>query len=131
MGRESRERRERIQAGLENPRARTVVAKASHVAVVHQLKSGSVDDQTGRLDELREQGTLSQSNLRDAIVSNAPGEMDKAIRKYLKKGKPVTVDTLCEEVKNNQSFLKMCTGVGLDLSWFENLARERMEAYGL
>ncbi len=131
MGRESRERRERIQAGLENPGARTVVAKASHVAVVHQLKSGSVDDQTARLNELRESGELPQSNLRDSITSKAPGEMDKAIRKFTKKGKPVTVDTLCAEAKNNQSFLKMCTGVGLDLSWFENLARERMEAYGL
>ncbi len=131
MGKASRERRERVRAGLELSWVQKATAVLGRRGVIRELSKGSVDDQTARLDELRGSGELPQSNLRDSIVSNAPGEMDKAIRKYLKKGKPVTVATLCEEVRNNQSFLKMCTGVGLDLSWFENLARERMEAYGL
>lgn len=131
MGRKSRERRERIQAGLEQPIARKAVAVASRVLVTRELSKGSVDDQTARLNELREKGVLPQSNFRDSIVNNAPVEMDKAIRKFTKKDKLVTVDTLCAEVRGNQSFLKMCAGVGIDLAWFENLARERMEAHGL
>ncbi len=131
MGKGARLRAARAGAALRNPVVRKVAEAVARRSVVKELSKGSVDDQTARLNELRESGELPQSNLRDSVMSNAPGEMDKAIRKYLKKGKPVTVDTLCEEVKNNQSFLKMCTGVGLDLSWFENLARERMEAYGL
>ncbi len=131
MGRASRERRERIQAGLELPWVRKAVEAVTRRSTVRELSKGSVDDQTARLDELREQGALPQSNFRDSIVNNAPVEMDKAIRKFTKKGKPVTVDTLCAEVKGNQSFLKMCAGVGIDLAWFENLARERMEAHSL
>ncbi|MGR3295879.1 MAG: hypothetical protein ACUZ8A_06595 [Candidatus Bathyanammoxibius sp.] len=90
-----------------------------------------MDDQTARLDELRESGKLPQSNFRDSITSKAPAEMDKGIKKFLKKGTPVTVDALCAEIRNNQSFLKMCAGVGIDLAWFERLAQERMEAHGL
>ncbi len=131
MGKGARLRAARAGAALRNPVVQKVVEAVARRSVVKELSKGSVDDQTARLNELRESGELPQSNLRDSVVSNAPGEMDKAIRKYLKKGKPVTVDTLCAEVRNNQSFLKMCTGVGLDLSWFESLARERMEAYDL
>ena len=131
MGKGARLRAARAGAALRNPVVRKVAEAVARRSVVKELSKGSVDDQTARLNELRESGELPQSNLRDSVVSNAPGEMDKAIGKFIKKGKPVTVDTLCAEVRNNQSFLKMCTGVGLDLSWFENLARERMEAYGL
>ncbi len=131
MGKGARLRAAGAAVAVRNPVVKRVAEAVARRSVVKELSKGSVDDQAARLDELRGSGELPQSNLRDSIVSNAPGEMDKAIRKYLKKGKPVTVDTLCAEVRNNQSFLKMCTGVGLDLSWFENLARERMEAYGL
>ncbi len=131
MGKAKRERRERVQAGLELPWAQKAVAAIGRRGVVHELSKGSVSDQAVRLDELREQGVLPQSNFRDSIVNNAPAEMDKAIRKFTKKGTPVTVDTLCAEAKNNQSFLKMCRGVGIDLAWFERLAQERMEAHGL
>ncbi len=131
MGKGARLRAARAGAALRNPVVKRVVEAVARRSVAKELSKGSVDDQTARLNELRESGELPQSNLRDSVVGNAPGEMDKAIRKYLKKGKPVTVDTLCAEVRNNQSFLKMCTGVGLDLSWFESLARERMEAYDL
>lgn len=131
MGKGARLRAARAEAALRNPVVKNVVQTVARRSVVKELSKGSVDSQTARLVELREDGTLPQSTLRDAITSKAPGEMDKAIQKYIKKGKPVTVDTLCAEVKGNQGFLKMCTGVGLNLSWFENLARERMEAYGL
>ncbi len=131
MGKGARLRAARAGAALRNPVVKRVAEAVARRSVVKELSKGSVDDQAARLNELRESGELPQSNLRDSVMSNAPGEMDKAIGKFTKKGKPVTVDTLCAEVRNNQSFLKMCTGVGLDLSWFENLARERMEAYGL
>ncbi len=119
------------ESALRNPVVKKAVETVVHHKVARELSKGSVDDQTGRLNELREQGALPQSNFRDSILNNAPAEMDKGIRKFTKRGKPVTVDTLCAEVRNNQSFLKMCAGVGIDLAWFENLARERMEAHGL
>jgi hypothetical protein len=147
MGRASRERRERVQAGLEkpwsdkerekaktalgNPIIRKIVELKSRGAAVDELSQGTVVDQIGRLDTLVGEGTLPDSRLKKALMSKAPGEMDKAINKFKKSGKEVSVDSLCAEVKSTPGFLAMCERVGLRLEWFENLARERMEANGL
>ena len=69
--------------------------------------------------------------LRKAIASKAPKEMDKGIKKLQKEGKAVSVDALCAEIKTTPGFLAMCERVGLDLAWFEKLAKKRMEAHGL
>ncbi len=131
MGRESRERRERIQAGLEQSRVRAAVEKIGRAGIVHELSKGSVGEQSDRLDSLRGTGELPASKLKKSLMKNAPREMDTAIKKFRKKGKPVTVGTLCAEIKNSPEFLRMCANAGLTIKWFENLARERMEAHGL
>ena len=144
MGRSSREHRERVAQGLEepfrnngtadalrNPIARTATKLASRKGVIDELSKGSVSDQSGRLDELVGTGTLSPSKLRSAIKAKAPKEMDKAIRKFQKKGIEVSVDTLCADVRSEPRFLKTCESVGLSLEWFEQLARDRMQKHGL
>ncbi len=131
MGKRDRERIERIKAKLEDPRAQQQVKESSYKGVVKELSKGNVADQAGRLSELVGLGTLPESKLRDTIVRSAPGEMDKAIRKFQKKGKEITVESLLSDVRSQSGFLKMCEKVGLDYAWFENLARERMEVFKL
>lgn len=140
MGRRNRERIARIKAGLEkpislttktldNPLARRAVALASRGAVIDKLRKAETVDQ---IDVLNRQVASSRPDkLRNAIASKAPGEMDKGIKKLQKEGKVVSVDALCAEIKSTPGFLAMCERVGLDLAWFEKLAKERMEARGL
>lgn len=143
MGRRDRERVERINAGLEkpisdinrkmlsNPVARKAVALASRKGIVEELSKGSVDEQTGRLDELVGTGVLPTEKLKQAIMRKAPKEMDKAIKKFRKQGKNITVDSLCSEIRSESGFLDTCERMGLNIEWFEKLAKERMEVHGL
>lgn len=134
MGKASKDHRKKVQArnarmGLENPIARTAVSLASRGQVVSELRKAPVE---GQIDALsRTAGVTNPNKLAKAITSKAPGEMDKGIRKLQKEGKPVTVDALCAEIKTTPGFLRMCGQVGLNLEWFEDLARKRMEALGL
>jgi hypothetical protein len=116
-------------AMLNNPLARGAVAVASRGKVIDELNRASTQDQIEALN-----GTVASSNpnkLRRALESKAPGEMDKAIRKFQKEGKPVTVESLTDEIRSTPGFLSMCERVGLTLEWFEQLAKKRMEAHGL
>lgn len=131
MGKRDREQIERIRAKLEDPISRQRVRESSYEGVVRELSKGNIEQQTSRLDTLVGEGSLASGKLRDAIAKNAPKEMDKAIRKFQKKGREVTVESLLAEVRKEQGFLKMCERVGLDYGWFETVARERMEVHGL
>lgn len=135
MGRRARERRERIELGLETPIAGRVVKKvlavSSRGGVIKELSKGTVSEQLNKLNELVGTGMLPESRFKKAIMSKAPKEMDRAIKKFRKKGKEITVDSLLVEVRETPGFLKMCKSAGLDYGWFERLAKERMEAHGL
>lgn len=138
MGRRDRERIARIREGkeepisakaLDNPVARKAVAFASRGAVVAELRKAEISDQ---IDVLNSQVVSSRPDkLRKAMASKAPKEMDKGIKRLQKEGKNVSVDALCVEIKTAPGFLPMCERIGLDLAWFEKLAKERMEAHGL
>ena len=108
--------------------ARKAIALRSHGAAVKELSRGSTTDQIEKLSELLGTGNLPDSKLKRALMDKAPKEMDKAIRNFRKQGKEISVDSLCYEVKTTPGFLKMCENAGLSLEWFENLAKERMEA---
>jgi hypothetical protein len=132
MGKKAKEHRKKAQARnakLNNPVVRKAIAFASRGAVISELRKAETSDQ---IDVLNGQvASTHPDKLRKAIAGKAPGEMDKGIRKLQKEGKDVTVDTLCAEVRTTPGFLAMCERVGLDLDWFERLAKERMEAHGL
>jgi hypothetical protein len=129
MGRRERERIARIKAGLESPIAKTVVKVASRSEVVSTLQNAELGDQ---IDALNSTVARDKPNkLRDAIIRKAPGEMDKGIKRLQKEGREVNVDALCAEIKSTPGFLAMCRGVGLDLEWFEELARKRMDVFGI
>ena len=142
MGRRDRERITRINAGQEEPIARVrkvagnlagrkILAVTSRKGVIAELSKGSTTEQVGRLDDLVGTGNLPERKLKDAIMRKAPKEMDKVIRKFRGKGKEITVDSLCTEVKSTPGFLVMCEKVGLNLEWFEKLATDRMKANGV
>lgn len=142
MGRRDRERSARIEAGQEQPFrggkggiagvvARKTISLFSRRGVREELLRGTVAEQTGKLSELHDKGVLPGGNLKAAIMRKAPEEMDKAIKKYRKQGKEITVDSLLTEVRSEPGFLAMCERVGLSYGWFEELAKKRMETYGL
>jgi len=143
MGRRDRERIQRLQAGEEesiadrvrrlasNPIGRRILKRASHKGVVEELSKGDVTDQVHRLDSMAGTGELPEGKLAKAIRDKAPKEMDKAIKKFRKKGEEITVDSLCAEIKSTPGFLQMCNNVGITLEWFEDLARERMKVNGV
>lgn len=141
MGRRDKERKERLESGqeqpfaqqrdaarraLRNPISRKVLSRLVHKDVVKELSEGTTDDQIERLDAV-----VESSKLKKALMDKAPGEMDKAIKLFRKQGKEIGVGSLCAEIKNTPSFLKMCANVGLEVSWFEELAKKRMEANGI
>ncbi len=141
MGRRNRERIERIKAGtekpladkilLDNPLSRKVISFQSREAVVNELTKGSTEQVVSNLDELSKTGTVPDSKIRKSLMSKAPGEMDKAIRKLQREDKEITVDSLCAEAESTPSFVQMCSNIGLPMSWFRELAKKRMEAHGL
>jgi hypothetical protein len=147
MGRRDRERKARIERGEEksisqqaretaaklasNPLGRRILRRTAHKGVVEELSQGTTVDQIQRLDGMAGAGEIPTGAIGKAIKKKAPGEMDKGIKKLKKEGKPVTVDTLCAEIKSTPGFLDMCNREGITLEWFENLARERMKAHGI
>lgn len=130
MGRRNRERIARIREGLEKP-IRHAIARSAHSRVVEELSKGTTDEQVSRLNEMAGTRELPAGKLKEAIMVKAPKQMDEAIKKYRKEGKPITVDSLLVEVRTEPGFLKMCENVGLDYGWFKALAKDRMEAHGL
>lgn len=147
MGRRDRERKERIRSGEEKPLSEQRVEEARQIlgnpvmrglarlrarsGVMSELKKGTTSEQVGRLDVLVDTGALPASRLKKALMDNAPKEMDKAIRKYQKQGREITVDSLLAEARSTSGFADMIKSAGLSMEWFEDLARERMEAHGL
>jgi len=117
-----------VQKLAANPVTRAILKRASHKGVVSELSKGDTVEQIDRLDST---GELSGGKLKAALMREAPGEMDKAIKRFQKQGKEITVDSLCAEAKSTPGFLQMCNNVGLTIEWFEELARQRMEKHGL
>lgn len=139
MGKRNRERVGRIGRGEEesiasqatpqaigNPVIRKAVALASRKDVIGTLKQASTEEQMETLNSTV--AGQQPTKLRRALMKKAPGEMDKAIRDFQKKGKPITVESLTKEARETPSFVAMCARVGLEMSWFDDLARERMKA---
>jgi antitoxin component YwqK of YwqJK toxin-antitoxin module len=114
------------KAALGNIVTRKVVALKSKGAVVAELTSGSTENVVHNLNELSTTGTVSESKIKKALMSKAPGEMDKAIRKFHKEGREISVDSLCAEAESTPSFVKMCEDIGLPMTWFRELAKERI-----
>jgi hypothetical protein len=138
MGRRDRERIERLEQGkeksiasqnLSNPIARKAVAIASRGDVIRTLKQATTAEQIETLSSTV--AAQRPNKLRRALMKKAPAEMDKAIRIFQKQGRPVTVASLTAEAKSTPSFVAMCEQVGLEMSWFDNLARERMKTHGI
>lgn len=108
---------------------RRAVSFASKGTVKRELESLATADQIHVLDSVVARD--NPGKLKQALMNKAPREMDLGIRKLQRQGEPVTVDALCRELKTTPGFLGMCEKVGLDLAWFEDLARRRMEVHGL
>lgn len=132
MGKRREKHRQKVQRRntlLNNPVTRGTVALASRGKVIDELNKASTEDQIHVLDS--QVASARPDKLRQAITGKAGKEMDKAIVKFQKEGKPVTVDSLTAEIKSTPSFLKMCERVGVTLEWFENLAQERIKKSGI
>ncbi len=116
---------------LSNPISRLLVKLRSKQAVIDELSKGTVDDQSKRVNTLIDDGVVSGGKARKKLEAKAYQEMNEGIRRFQKQGKPITVSNLLAELRSEPSALKMFENVGLDYSWFEDLARERMNALGV
>jgi hypothetical protein len=125
MGRRDRERIERIKAGMEDPVYREKVTNTISGAI----QALPTDKQVGILSESLGNGRLQNNRLRNSLETNAPIEMRKGIAKQLKKGITPTVDTLLEEYRGSKSFQKLAASVGLDETWFVQLAEREIANY--
>jgi len=125
MGKRNRERMQRIVAGHE----KSIRAKVDKLApaVAKYLARGSTTSQVDRLREMLHSGVLSASKLKKELSENAVKEMDKGIRKFIKKGKQPTIELLLEEYDKEVAFQELCNEVGLDRVWFESLAQRRLD----
>jgi hypothetical protein len=131
MGKKAKEHKQKVarrNAMLNNPVTRGAVSLVSRKGVINELSQG---DSSHNLQELVGTGTLKRDRLSAAIKSKAPAEMDKAIKNFKKQGKVISVASLTEEARNDKSFMGMCADVGLNIEWFENLAKERLVKYGI
>lgn len=131
MGSRDRERKAKIKQGILKPFRNTAIKLAARGGVIRELSKGTTTEQIGKLDELATMGVLPTSKLGKAIMDKAPKEMDKAIKKYQKEGKKITVDSLLVEVRSQRGFLDMCNKIGITYQWFEDLARTRMKAHSI
>lgn len=135
MGRRNKDRITRIEAGkeqsiavkaaLNNPVTRTLVAAASRKQVSAELGKASLTEQIEVLN------SITPNRVGRAIMKKAPREIDKGIQRFLKQGQDVTIDSLLEEVRTAPGFLSMCERAGVTYAWFEQLARERIQASSL
>ncbi len=129
MGRRDRERRERIQAGLEEPIAphRTVTEEDRnriHKVGYSVLRAMNTSNQVKVLRESLRLNKLSPDRLRKALEDNAGREMQKGANKLRKRSKPVTVDALLEKYHKDVGFQELAAEVGLDEAWFTALAEK-------
>lgn len=132
MGKKAKAHKDKVarrNALLNNPLTRGAVALASRGKVIDELNRASTADQIETLNSTV--AGRKPTKLADAIKSKAPREMDSAIKKFRREGREITVASLTAEIKSTPGFLKMCERVGITLDWFEELARQRMEAFGL
>lgn len=128
MGRASnkkKQRRELVAKGLSNPVVRKAVALSSRGKVVSELQKANIEEQVEVLN------TISPSKLGKALIQKAPSEMDKGIRKLQKESREITVNELCREIRETPSFLQMSEQAGVPYSWYEELAKQRIEAFGI
>ncbi len=125
MGRASnrkKARRELAAKGLSNPVIRKAIAVTSKSKVVEELNKATTDEQIEVLSG------ISQSKVGKALMKKAPKEMDKGIKELQKQGREVTVKELCKEIRETPAFLKMSEDAGVPYKWYEELAKQRMEA---
>jgi len=126
MGKVGRERKERILAGLEKPISEETRGKARRTGL-KKLQSQSTPKQVDFLADTLHSGHLGAGKLKRQLVKNAPNEMKKGIVRLRREGKTPTVDLLLEEYRNDTGFQKLANEVGLDSTWFENLAEEMIK----
>ena len=126
MGRASnrkKQRRELAAKGLSNPIIRKAVAISARGKVVNELQKATTDEQIEVLS------SISPSKVGKALIKKAPKEMDKGIKELQKQGKRVTAEELCREIRETPSFLQMSEEAGVPYKWYEELAKQRMEAH--
>ena len=126
MGKVGRERKERILAGLEKPISEETRGKARRTGL-KKLQSQSTPKQVDFLADTLHSGHLGAGKLKRQLVKNAPNEMKKGIVRLRREGKTPTVDLLLEEYRKDKGFQKLANEVGLDSTWFENLAEEMIK----
>lgn len=99
------------------------VQRVAETVGVATLKRYSTNKQVRFLADALHTGRLSPGELQDSLKENARKEMRRGITKQAKHGVTPTVDTLLKEYREDADFRKLAEEVGLDETWFMNLAK--------
>lgn len=135
-----RKDRERVEAGMRHRNGSIVSAEEARKVDkerqqmervgVATIQAASTSSQVQIMSEALRTGRLSHSKLREALEENAPKEMSKGAGKLAKKGKPITVDALLEEYRGDKAFQKLASEVGLNETYFIELAEREISRRG-
>ena len=120
MGYKDREHRKRVQArnALLNSSGKGFAVNAGVAA----LKRFSTNKQIQVLSDALHENRITVQDLYKQLSDNAPAEMHKGALKLMVRKKPVTVDALMEEYRDNEALQTLCKEVGLFASFFQGLA---------
>jgi hypothetical protein len=91
------------------------------------LKAMPTVNQIGVLANRLHSGKMSHDQLRKALEGGAPSEMRKGADKLIRQNKVLSVDALLEEYHNDKEFQALAAEVGLDESYFVNLAEQEIK----
>ncbi len=86
-------------------------------------------DATIVLRRLLDKGLLKHSALSKKLARQSEKDMDRQVRKAVRKGRTITVNDLVITIKEDASFLELCEELGLPLVFFEGLAENALEKY--
>lgn len=86
------------------------------------LKISKPSDAAILFKRLLDKGLITPSKLSKTLAKQSEKDMNKQVRRAVKKGRKITVNDLTKTIKEDQGFLKLCEDMGLSLVFFEGLA---------
>ena len=126
MGARDRLRKLAIQEGKEQPFRNGTQRKVMGATIAAELKRGGQSAQMHKLRALIDDGHLTKQKLKETFIEQANSQMDKTIKKALKKQEKVTVEKLLGDTSTDADFVSLCDYINLPQSEFEDMAKQKI-----
>lgn len=97
-------------------------------AGIEVIKRAPMNSQLKFLQDAMDKGLVTETAVQKVIMNEAPKEMHKGTERLLKEGKPVTIDALMEDYRNQPDFRSLADRLGLKEDYFLGLAKAEVES---